>query len=116
MRARLVLLLAAAVVFAPGWGDGEALWGSNTASDLAGRVLAPTFDEASVERVRKPALVDGSKFRTFSNKVVVDVANSPDSDPRIRFVLTTVVGVAAIATRRVATFRPQRAPPSLLTV
>jgi hypothetical protein len=52
MRSRLALVLAAAVVFAPGWQGGttpEPLRGS----DLAALVLAPTVDEGAVrESVR----------------------------------------------------------------
>ncbi len=47
LRSRLALLVAAAVVFAPGWqGDGSPT--PPRGSDLAARVLAPTFDQGAI--------------------------------------------------------------------
>jgi hypothetical protein len=49
MRSRFALLVAAAVIFAPGWqgqGPPQHLQGS----DLAARVLAPTVDEGAISR------------------------------------------------------------------
>jgi hypothetical protein len=50
MRSRFALLIATAVVFAPGW------YGPETpqhprGSDLAARVLAPTVDEGTIREV-----------------------------------------------------------------
>jgi hypothetical protein len=50
MRARFALLIATAVVFAPGWYGGEAPQHPR-GSDLAARVLAPTVDEGAVREV-----------------------------------------------------------------
>ena len=47
MRVKLALLAAAAVVFAPGWQASEGVIKSSAGAELAGRILAPTFDEAS---------------------------------------------------------------------
>lgn len=49
MRSRFALLIAAAVVFAPGWyGQGEPR--AAQGSDLAARVLAPTVDEGAMRQ------------------------------------------------------------------
>jgi hypothetical protein len=47
MRSRLGLLIAIAVVFAPGWYGQEAPQ-HHRGSDLAARVLAPTVDEGAM--------------------------------------------------------------------
>jgi hypothetical protein len=47
MRSRFALLIATAVVFAPGWYGGETPQHPR-GSDLAARVLAPTVDEGAV--------------------------------------------------------------------
>ena len=47
MRSRFALLVAAAVVFAPGW-QGEGSPEPPEGSDLAARVLAPTVDKGAV--------------------------------------------------------------------
>jgi hypothetical protein len=54
MRSRFALLIAAAVVFAPGWyGQGEPR--SPRGSDLAARVLAPTVDEGVMRQATADA-------------------------------------------------------------
>ena len=50
MRSRLALLIATAVVFAPGWSGQEAPQHPR-GSDLAARVLAPTVDEGAIREV-----------------------------------------------------------------
>jgi hypothetical protein len=50
MRSRLVLLVAAAVIFAPGW-SGQEPPQHPRASDLGARVLAPTVDEGVIRDV-----------------------------------------------------------------
>jgi hypothetical protein len=50
MRSRFALLIAAAVVFAPGWYGREAPQHPR-GSDLAARVLAPTVDEGAIREV-----------------------------------------------------------------
>jgi hypothetical protein len=46
-HSKLALLAAAAVVFAPGPQASDAVNGRPTGAELAARILAPTFDEAS---------------------------------------------------------------------
>lgn len=50
MRARLAAVLAAAVVFAPGWGADRPADSVRPSNDVAARILAPTFDEAAETR------------------------------------------------------------------
>ncbi len=50
MRTRLALLVAAAIVFAPGW-NGRGRPEPPRGGDLAVRILAPTFDEAQFREV-----------------------------------------------------------------
>jgi hypothetical protein len=47
MRSRLALLVAAAIVFAPGWNE-RGRPEPPRGGDLAVRILAPTFDEGQV--------------------------------------------------------------------
>jgi hypothetical protein len=47
MRLRVALLVAAAVIFAPGW-HGHGRPQNPRASDLAARVLAPTVDDGAI--------------------------------------------------------------------
>jgi hypothetical protein len=47
MRLRFALLIAAAVIFAPGW-DGQGPPPHPHASDFVARVLAPTVDEGAL--------------------------------------------------------------------
>jgi hypothetical protein len=47
MRSRLAIVVAAAVIFAPGW-YGQAPPQQPHAGDLVARVLAPTLDEAAM--------------------------------------------------------------------
>ena len=49
MRSRFALLVAAAVIFAPGW-QGQGPPQHSQGSDLAARVLAPTVDEGAISR------------------------------------------------------------------
>jgi hypothetical protein len=50
MRSRLALLVAAAIVFAPGW-NGRGQPEPPRGGDLAVRILAPTFDEGQVREL-----------------------------------------------------------------
>jgi hypothetical protein len=50
MRSRFALLIATAVVFAPGWYGQEAPEHPR-GSDLAARVLAPTVDEGAIREI-----------------------------------------------------------------
>jgi hypothetical protein len=51
MRSRLALLIAATIVFAPGW-NGPGRTEPPRGGELAVRILAPTFDEG---QIREPA-------------------------------------------------------------
>lgn len=114
MRSRLVLLLAAAVVFAPGWVGGASAARDGSSSDLAARVLAPTFDEATADRTTRQASdkqLDRGKTRSLWHNNVGGLADADGFAPPLLVLLAAVIGLAAPATLRPQRFRPQRAPP-----
>ncbi len=114
MTAKFALLVAAAVVFAPGWGvahDSD----PGPASAVAARMLAPTFDEAdrsSVAVHKRQARVD---FGRLDTKLLPwKLPMSPPALGVLIFVaLTTLVLLDAVELRRPDS---ERAPPRLLTV
>lgn len=114
MRSRLALLLAVAVVFAPGWAGGASAARDGSSSDLAARVLAPTFDEATADRTTKQAStkeLDRGKARSPWHKQIVGLADVRDFEPPLLVLFAAVSGLTAAAARRPRLFRPQRAPP-----
>lgn len=116
MRSRLVLLLAAAIVFAPGWVGSASAARDGSSSDLAARVLAPTFDEATADRTTKRAStkqLDRSHSRSLWHKNVIGFADAGGFAPPLLVLLAAVIGLTAAATLRPHLFRPQRAPPPL---
>lgn len=115
MRSRFVLLLAAAVVFAPGWGDGASQSRLGTSSDLAARVLAPTFEEANADRTAKqaPARELDGKTRSLWDTHLAGVADGAGFQPPPLLLLAAVIGLTIVATRQARFLRPQRAPPRL---
>lgn len=113
MRSRLVLLLAAAVVFAPGWAGGAPGARDARPSDLA-RVLAPTFDEARSDRSTKQASTkefDRGKTRSLWHNNVVGLAEARGFQPPPLVLLAALLGLIAAATLRSRLFHSQRAPP-----
>lgn len=114
MRSRLVLLLTAAIVFAPGWAGGASAAPNGSSSDLAARVLAPTFDEATADRTtrqRSDKQLDRGKTRALWQNNVVGFADADGFEPPLLVLLAAVIGLTAAATLRPYRFRPQRAPP-----
>lgn len=114
MRSRLVLLLAAAVVFAPGWAGGASAAQDGGSTDLAARVLAPTFDEATAERTTRKASdkqLDRGRTRGLWHNNVLTLADADGFEPPSLVLLTAVTGLAVAATLRPQRLRPQRAPP-----
>ena len=116
MRAKLAVVVAVAVVFAPGWGASASVARSQAPSDLTGRILAPTFEEGSLERLGKVGLAKGSyrgKPRPFVTKLVLAVASPAALHPPTPFLLAALVVLAFRASRRIPTVGAQRAPPPL---
>ena len=115
MRSRFVLFLAAVVVFAPGWGAEAPLSRLGTSSDLAARVLAPTFEEAKAERTAKqaPTRELEGKTRSLWHTHLAGVTEGSGLQPPPLVLLAAVIGLAAVAARQPGFFRPQRAPPRL---
>lgn len=116
MRSKLVLLLAAAVVFAPGGNAGEGFSHSKTPSELAGRVLAPTFTAANTERVWKPVVTRelvSPKARSDSNRDLVGMMDGARINGPAALLLAAVGAAIALAARRLRDCRAKRAPPVL---
>lgn len=115
MPGRWVLLLAAAVVFAPGWAGGAPLSLNASSSDLAARVLAPTFEEASTDRTakKKASTKEADRQKAWSSwdSHASLVADARRLQPPPLALLATVIGMAAVATLRPRVTRAQRAPP-----
>lgn len=114
MRSRLALLVAAAVVFAPGW-QGEGAPDPSTGSDLAARVLAPTVDKGRV----RDSLVDVKHQlglrQTKRRPGIVSITVTPFALAAIAFLLLWVV--SCLPGSLIHLFRPRsrfsRAPPRL---
>jgi hypothetical protein len=120
VRARLVLFIAAAVVFAPGWHTGSDRRAPDAGVSVAGRILAPTVEEANVASDPKAAKaskrLDRSKPRLDLSKVVAWISRtSPHSSPDQLWLVAVAAVVLAVAGRRSSTRAP-RAPPHVLTV
>ncbi len=119
MRAKLALLAAAAVVFAPGWQASDAVPGRPAGVDLAARILAPTFDEASaVSQADRGAYkaLDRAKTRKPSSKFFAWQSAAYDP-PSSDFLWSALVAVVLLAvTAGSPSTRSPRAPPLLLTV
>jgi hypothetical protein len=116
MRARLAVLIAAAVVFAPGWGA-DRVAGSDRGSDEVGaRMLAPTFDEAS-DRNAGSAQKRLERFtpRTDSHKLLPWLPGNDFPTAPLGLVLAAALAISSF--RSFENDRPPtgRAPPYLLT-
>ncbi len=73
MRSRLALLIAATIVFAPGW-NGRGRPEPPRGSDLAVRILTPTFGEG---QIRVPAWVIKQQVRSGYAKPARSLPMSP---------------------------------------
>ena len=118
MRARVALLLTAAIVFAPGWGGAEAVATQGPLSDLAGRILAPTFDDANSDVRSKGAVAkrfERGKLQTSLSNAASAIAASRPRPPR-ELVLAALAVFALLTSLRFSIPQTPRAPPHLLTV
>ena len=113
MRSRFTLLIAAAIVFAPGW-SGRAAPSHEPGRELAARVLAPTVDEGALQTA--PSVK--KQLRTGRGEVdPLDVA-TPIVDSLLLAVALTVLGFLVAGIKRSISarhirFSPSRAPPNL---
>ncbi len=118
MRAKLALLAAAAVVFAPGWGATES-GGRAVTPDLAGRILAPTFEKASAgsqpEIGRWHHALEQSKPRSSSSRVVAWQSSGRSVSLFERVPIGAPVALLLVLVAFVAAARSPRAPPHLVT-
>jgi hypothetical protein len=76
MRSRLALLVAATIVFAPGW-NGRGRTEPPRGGELAVRILAPTFDEG---QIREPAWDIKQQVRSGYAKPFRFLPMSPGAD------------------------------------
>lgn len=117
MRARLAVLIAIVVVFAPGWGADRFAGEKRGPSDVGARMLAPTFDEAA-DRATGSAQkrLDRASPRSEPSKLLPwRAANGVPTLP-LGLILATAVALSSF--RPFEGHRPRlgRAPPRLLTV
>lgn len=115
IRKKLALFAAASVVFAPGWGARDDAAGPRPTVELAARILAPTFDEASirqespahsaVDRGKQPILPKGSVAAAIRSVV-----------PLLEQVGVAAAGIWLLLNARPATSSSPRAPPLPLIV
>lgn len=119
LRAKLALFAAAAAVFAPGWGASDAMAKTRASSELAGRILAPTFHEASARGQiengsYKP--LERAKPRPVSHNVLAWRTSATPTAPPKHLWVAAVAALVLMPLRRAPAFRSPRAPPHLLTV
>jgi hypothetical protein len=115
MRFELALLTAAAVIFAPGW-QAPITSSSSSGVELAGRILAPTFDEASAaspaDRVAYERL-EGT-HGVSSKALAWYAASALPPVQHIQLALAVVLLLALVAVTPAT--RSPRAPPHPITV
>ncbi len=118
MRAKLALLVAAAVVFAPGWPVSDGSAPDPMGEALAGRILAPTVEEANVvsdAAAVKAKRLERVKPRAGSWKTVAwrSASSAMPAPAPVWGPLLAVVLAAAIALA--LSTRSPRGPPHVLT-
>jgi hypothetical protein len=118
MRAKLALIAAAAAVFAPGWQVSDVATGRSVGAELAVRILALTFDEASAASQSDRGThkrLDRGKAREVSSKGLVwqgAASQLPSLVQRSHAGGTVLLaGVAGLPSTRAP-----RAPPHFVTV
>jgi hypothetical protein len=115
LRAKLVLLAVAALVFAPGWGADAAPHDAE-ASDLAGHILAPTVDEANSAFDRPSHRHVRGKLRAVSGKEFAAVPAGTQLSPNASLWVSVFVASFLSVLVGIVSKRSARAPPHLVTV
>lgn len=114
MRAKLAVFAAAAVVFAPGWGAEGIPQQKPSPSDVAARMLAPTFEEADRSTsVKKRS--ERPKPRDTGNNYLSFLTVSSEPEPPRELILSAIVAFAFVTACQSRRTRSRRAPPLLLT-
>jgi hypothetical protein len=119
MQAKLALLVAAAVIFAPGWQASDAVTGRPAGAELAGRILAPTFDEANAaSQVHRGAYkrLERPKPRGVSSKVFAWPTAACELPPLGHLWMAAPLALLLPAVGGALSTRSPRAPPPHLTV
>ena len=111
-RSRFVLLIAAAIVFAPGW-SGRAAPSHEPGHELAGRVLAPTVDEGTLQGPSVKKQVRAGRSETDLVQIGAAITGfllAAVALTVLWFLLTALKDPAPVS--HIA-FSPSRAPPHL---
>ena len=118
LRAKLALLVTAAVVFAPGWDASDAVARAPAGGELGGRILAPTFDEASAspEADRRRERLERARFRGVSSKAFGWQGPASGLPQLEHFWIAVAAAVLLASIVGARSTRSPRAPPHLLTV
>jgi hypothetical protein len=120
LRAKLALFLAAAVVFAPGWGASDpAIRSMSGGEALTARILAPTVDGTRIGAKAESSsyeVLDLAKHRPGSNKLVGLVLPPVPVPTPNQLCFAGLVSLVLIVVQRPARFQSPRSPPHLLTV
>lgn len=117
VRAKLALLAAAAIVFAPAWGGTGTTQSLSSDGSLTGRILAPTVDEGhgASHAVGRATLqqLDRSKQRSSYKALTGVPLRSDRIPPAALWVPNFALALIAAAAAFVRSASP-RAPPALL--
>lgn len=116
---KLVLLVAAAVVFAPGWPISEGSAAGPAGEALAGRILAPTVDEANIASdaaAIKAKRLERTKPRFGSWKAVAWRSTPSSLQPPPPLWAPLLVVSVAVAIALASSTTSPRGPPHVLTV
>lgn len=117
MRAQLALLAAGAVVFAPAWSTSGAPEPGPTGTELAGRILAPSFDRAAaVSQLDRGAFLrpERARPRGDSSRGLAAHSAALELRPFDRFWIVVGAALLVIALGAAPSVRSPRAPPQLL--
>jgi hypothetical protein len=91
---------------------------STDPNHLAARILAPTFDEATAERLGNPlsvGLIDAKKGQGSLPKLATEAGRLSSPSTPTTFLIAFLVAFVCVLRGGIVLLRSQRAPPYLLT-
>jgi len=116
MRARLAVLVAVSIVFAPGWGGDQLAVENRSSVEVGARMLAPTFDEAAEQDAgRTQKRLERPSTRSDRSKLIPWRTTSDSPTLPLGLVLTAAIAVAFFHVSGDSRQRSGRAPPHPLT-
>lgn len=116
MRAKLAVAIAVALVFAPGWGGERSAAQNDGSTEVAARMLAPTFDEADTNAQSAQKRLERQSPRSDRSKFTLWRSGSDTPHMPLGLILASTFAVAFLRQLRDPRTRPRRAPPLPLTV